>query len=644
MTLLCSACQRLDMETGHARVQVTHRTLEEFEAGFSDRVSSLAVFLGEHQVVQPGTGAPVELGTRIDVAVVLADGTVAFAVRGVVAWAWREASLPLGREAGLGVMLLDVIDGIECFRRLVARPGSGSRVRIPGARLVQRLLPSNPRATGIVICPMQAPSLVPVPATAARPTVTAFAAIADDLDDNPGMTLSADGGAAVADALDDNEVDLVLDDEVDSEVDAEVEQDTGAQTPTASRATDVTARLAATERLAVLTAALAGLGEVSYGPTLDGPDHPDSDLDVLEAFTQPESLADPSAGSAANPASSLLSGRAAALSALHDQRSAFTSNLDDAFFALEDVDEGSGNPVRPVNHGTVPVTLELSDVSAFPDSIPAPGRSFDAQSTDVDLLALVSAGDVIALDVMSNADGAPAAGMGFTVVPPTDGGDDGVDLPSVEADLLNLDDLVTGEASAWPLLAMEIFRSRPLPAVEQWSGWPLLVDDRIMGASFSASKRGVVGLEYFSWPRTATKRYSGQGHGAHDDPRQQRTAIVPIVDGLDELDDSRSDSGDGDVFSAPSVPEADPFEAQGTDPRLNVEGLVARHVRATHADIDDDLGVFDVLSSVDRGDPDATRDELFLPGVRPLPSGGQVEPTSGTESGEAADSSEPDRT
>jgi hypothetical protein len=566
----------------------------------------------------------------------------------VVAWAWREASLPLGREAGLGIMLLDVIDGIECFRRLVARPGSGSRVRIPGARLLQRLLPSKPRATGIVMCPMQAPSPVSATATTTRSTVTGVAPINDDLDDNPGMTRSAAGGAGIADAVDDNEVDLVLDDEVDNEVDnnvdSVVEQDTGAEAPSASRATDVTARMAVTERLAVLTAALAGQGEGSYGPTLDGPDHPDSDLDVLEPFTHLESLADPSTGSAANPGSSLLSGRAAALSGLHEERSAFPSNLDDAFFALEGGDEGSGNPVRPVNHGTVPVRLELSDVSAFPDSIPAPGRSFDAQSTDVDLLALVSAGDVIALDVMSNADGAPAAGMGFIIIPSTDGGDDGDDLPSVEADLLNLDDLVTGEASAWPLLATEIFRSRPLPAVEQWPGWPVLVDDRVMGASFSVSKRGVVGLEYFSWPRTATKRYSGQGHGEHDDPRQQRTAIVPIVDGLDELDDSHTDSGDGDVFSAPSPPEADPFEAQGTDPRLNVEGLVARHVRATHADIDDDLGVFDVLSSADRGDPDATRDELLLPGVRPLPSAGQVEPTSGTDSGEAAESSEPDRT
>jgi hypothetical protein len=635
MTLLRSACQRLDMETGHARVQVTYRTLEEFEGGFSDRVSSLAVFFAEHQVVQPLAGTSVELGARVDVVVVLADGTVAFAVRGVVAWAWREASLPLGREAGLGVMLLDVIDGIECFHRLVARPGSGSRVRIPGARLMQRLVPSSPMSTGIVMGPLQAPSLVSATATATAttslPTATGLAAINNQVDDRHGMTLSVDVGAVIADALDDRAVDGGFADEVVLHA--------GAATPLASRATDTSARLA------VLTAALAGLGEGSYGPTIDGPEHPDAQLDGLEPFTHLESLADPSTWNASKQGSSLLSGRDSTLSALHDERPEFPSNLDDAFFALDDSDKGSANPVRPVNHGTVPVMLDLSDVSAFPDSIPALGRSFDAQSTDVDLLALVSAGDVIALDVMSNADETPAAGMGFTIVTPTDSGEDGGDdLPSVEADLVNLDDLSTGETSAEPVLATAIVSSRPLPVVEHWAGWPMLVDDRIVGASFSLSKRGVLGLEYFSWPRTATKRYSGQGHGDHDDPRRQRTVIVPIVDGLDDLDDSHSDSGDGDVFSAPSVPEADPFEAQGTDPRLNVEGLVARHLRATHADIDDDLVVFDVLNSVDRGDPDATRDELVLPGVRPSAFGVLVESTSGTDSGEAADSSEPDRT
>jgi hypothetical protein len=121
---------------------------------------------------------------------------------------------------------------------------------------------------------------------------------------------------------------------------------------------------------------------------------------------------------------------------------------------------------------------------------------------------------------------------------------------------------------------------------------------------------------------------------------------------LDDADPSVAED-DGDVFSAPSLPPApaedddDPFASRTTDPRLNVEGLVARHVRASHQDVDTavfdtpDFGAepdvaLDSLGGFAGLEPDVTRDEMVLPRPRPLvATKALADPLSGTDSGES---------
>jgi len=659
MTLLHTSCQRLEMEIGRATVQLPYRTLEEFEGGFAERVSSRAVFFAESQLGLPSPSEPFELGARIEVAVTLDDGSEAFAFHGVVAWMWRTATVPSGREAGVGVLVVDVIDGAPCFRRLLARPGSGGRVRIPGARVVERLHLASRVAAGIVLCPVGAspsPSLVPVPTVIAAIDMAAIKdALDDDLDDSlemalpPALLAAVDEPVAVGDGID-------RDDDVGQE-------------PSAS-----------SDRLAMLTAALAGGGDGTDGPTLDGEGNASSELnDVAAPLTHQEPVAEPPTQSL--PSSSHLPGSPfdADLSALDDTSSAFDASsplFDDPAFgtnaagvegaasfhvglsAFDDPGFGLDEGARDDDDDDVEATLErppsvtasttvvsalvdLGGVEAFPEAPPSVGRPFEAQSTDVDLLASISAADVVALDVASESDALPARGRGFVSAPSTDA----EELPSVEADLLNPEAwpgvLPLDDADAWPSLTTELFTSRRLPGPEGWPAWSDLLDARTMGVSFAVNRRGTVGLEFFSWPLHGTKRYSGVGQGDSSDPRRHSTAIVPIADGLDDFDEHTADSGDEDVFSAPSEPETDPFAPQGTDPRLNVEGLVARHVRASHKDVADDAVVFDdVISGLGRqSDPDATRDEMHLPALHRTSPGVFADPTSGTDSGEAADSS-----
>ncbi len=277
--------------------------------------------------------------------------------------------------------------------------------------------------------------------------------------------------------------------------------------------------------------------------------------------------------------------------------------LDDDIGRAVDAFSGEGDARAPV---TPPPSAEL-ELASFPEAPPA-DKPFEAQSTDVDLLASISAADVIALD-----DG------------PSEAEERGIDdaLVSVDADLI--------DSEAWPdaspfepglsldAVETELFSSRLLPPPMPWPEWSDLIDARTMGVSFSFSKRGQAHLEFFSWPVTGTKRYSGTGQGESSDPRRQRTSIVPMADGLDS--DAPPGDDDDDVFSGPSsaapagAPSAppkppkppalatphwdppssgqDPFEQQGTDPRMNVEGLVARHVRASHRDVSDDGDLFD---------------------------------------------------
>ena len=244
--------------------------------------------------------------------------------------------------------------------------------------------------------------------------------------------------------------------------------------------------------------------------------------------------------------------------------------------------------------------LDVGGFDAFPDAPPLPldepgaRRPFEAQSTDVDLLGEISAADVIALERVAERQAAEAA-AGNT----DDDDDDVVDLaslPSVEAELLDgwEDDTPEGGEHALAAQPTELLTRRSLP---DNVAWPSSFDDdepEIAGMAWSVSRRGQTGIETFAWPAVGSKRYGGQG------------------------DAFELDTGDADVFSPPPPPPMlappDPFAAQVTDPRLNVEGLVARHVRASHTDVfaDDDVDI-DGHAALFGDDPDATSDELPLP-------------------------------
>jgi hypothetical protein len=239
------------------------------------------------------------------------------------------------------------------------------------------------------------------------------------------------------------------------------------------------------------------------------------------------------------------------------------------------------------------------------------------------------------------------------------------DLPSIDADLLE-EAWPEAEAQAdWRNVETERFHNRRLPAPEGWPDWSDLLDARTLGVSFSVSRRGVGGLEFFAWPVAGTKRYSGVGQGEAADPRRSRTAILPMAD-LDDIGDPLVADDDGDVFSAPSLPpvgddDEDPFASSGTDPRLNVEGLVALHVRASHQDVDtavfgapelESSGAFSVEPDVDfEGlgafvglERDVTRDELLLPRPRSVvATKALADPLSGTDSGEGEPSDSDER-
>lgn len=105
----------------------------------------------------------------------------------------------------------------------------------------------------------------------------------------------------------------------------------------------------------------------------------------------------------------------------------------------------------------------------------------------------------------------------------------------------------------------------------------------VVAAGWTVSRRGTPsGLEHFGWPSTGTRREVVQEPATPDD---------------------------GDVFSTPPTTAlGDPYEPRDSDPRLDVEHIVARNTRVADifADSDDDL-------FRSRDDSDVTRDEMPLP-------------------------------
>ncbi len=240
------------------------------------------------------------------------------------------------------------------------------------------------------------------------------------------------------------------------------------------------------------------------------------------------------------------------------------------------------------------------DRSPFSENHEAP-RPFESQSTDVDLLASISAAELVGLDP------AHARPLAPDIEPKTDPGwREGDDLPSADAELVTAGDWdhAPAEAAAWPALELSetlVFDPRSLPEADAWPPGSDLVDARPIGTFCSFGKRGAQNVEQVTWPTDGTKRFSRSEvppepadsdvfASGHSDP----FAAPP------ELDWSSSSPA---VAAAPPAPIGlDPFAPAATDPRLNVEGVVARAFRTAQGDSDVDADVFSGSGAGDAGD------------------------------------------
>lgn len=281
-------------------------------------------------------------------------------------------------------------------------------------------------------------------------------------------------------------------------------------------------------------------------------------------------------------------------------------------------------------------------VGGFPDAIDIDERAFEPSSTDVDLLGEVSADDIVgfesppptdALAQLTRADLDDADSTGDGDDHGDDHGDDLADiddlsaLPSGEAELVeddddDDDDADDEEEEDWGDRD-DVDHGLKTTVMSAWSPPPtplpppvdVALDDDddddaqpvLVGLCWVEGRRGAQGHERVAWPWSGTKRYAGLADAdlTGDDDAEVFGAATsaPPPPPPPSLG----------VYAAPSLAPPDPFAAQITDPRLNVEGLVARHVRAG---LDDVFARDDVDVDHLHADPDATSDELRLP-LRP---------------------------
>lgn len=220
-----------------------------------------------------------------------------------------------------------------------------------------------------------------------------------------------------------------------------------------------------------------------------------------------------------------------------------------------------------------------SDVDAFPDAPPPADddpRPFEAQSTDVDLLRVISAADLAVAAVGNEPSMFVIAPTGVDDDSDSDADDDSDegDLPSMEAELISdwEGDTPRGGLQATVTTAWIEAPSR-VPSPSPWPPDPTL-PLVLVGASWSMSRRGQLGVEALSWPAQGTRRASGMAEplDGHDDDAD----VFGPPPGPPSVDE---------VTNVGPAPPPDPFAPQTTDPGLNVEGLVARHVRESHNDV-----------------------------------------------------------
>ncbi|MDP2342867.1 MAG: hypothetical protein Q8O67_18060 [Deltaproteobacteria bacterium] len=622
--------------------RVEHKSLDELESGFADRVTARALFLARGQVV---VGGDVAVGARVHVEVLLSSGEPGLVVDGVVAWAISDKPPP-GREPGLGVAITSVDDVTAArLKRMAARPGAGGRVRVPGQRLADRLrlgqplLHPTPNPAGGWAA--DAAAVVAPPATIA-PAMKPRVELARTM--TPSSSSSVLGGPRGAGATDDDDRRGAP----SPSTSPSVMPASAADFPTAA---DLSGGAALGEVLSNEDTPVSTIRPSQSTPTFASLFPPTEAADFLHGVTsempaRPRPrlmglLADRALGDSEPETASTNSGVGTqpqlSLDGLDDSSEPESEAEEQNFLeapTLDGIDEVGDT--TPPSEEEVPSSSSSASseggLESLPDAPPLrspfgddeePARPFESQSTDVDLLASISAGDIVALDLAALQARAAAAaaelpqsepGPPEFEAPATDQGiRDLEDLPSADADLLSPgpaggwheepgdwelrtdhsadDDVV----DAWPSLELGetlVLDLRSLPDPEPWPVWSDLVDARAVGVFCSYGKRGLQNVESFTWPTTTTKRFS---RGEHADEPQPDVPDNDVFAG-----------GDVDLFA--SSPELDPFAPTGTDPRLNVEGVVMRAVRAAHGD-----GDGDVFSS--SGDGDATRDEMPLPAL-----------------------------
>ncbi len=676
----------------NVRVAVPFATRDAFEAGFADRITARAIFFDGAAVAAP-------VGSVVNVDVLLQSGERALAFRGVVAWAHAAGHAPPGREAGTGVVVVDVDDdNAATLARVSLRPGSGARVRIPGARLAQRLRLGDP-------LPLALPTFTPGSRSADSPSTMPLGVFPDTAQATVlSSSSSSDATPGVGDGIELNE------DTNDGEADHFL--------------VGITVEIPAPPRprlMGLLADRALGDSEPSGRP-VDDSDLNDSDLNDSDlSDSDSDDRAVDSSVAEADAVADELEARLAAASApitvdepsdtlprpnfttrqrrehvnnsptpeergfgefttrqrrehvnnsptpeergfgefTTRQRREHVNNsptpeergfgefLDPPTLDGEDgAGDSTGEPSsarsalpvdNPTTNAIFAVVASLEQLPDAPAESPfvADHKPFESQSTDVDLLGSISADDIVDLDVsVPSFVDAPFAdsvrepaplGLLPAETPPTTAFAELDDLPSADADLIDLDD--GGGAAAgsgkWGLAQAGdndgatsdpnqtlVLTHRALPTPEAWPDDHDPPPARAMGMACSYSRRGQHNVEPVLWPATGTKRYS------RGEPYPESNDVDVFAAG--HSDDALFGDHGGDPVSA-SAP-FDPFARTGTDPRLNVEGVVAKNVRAAHGDVRVDVDVdadadVDVFSTTATGEGEVTSDNLTPPGM-----------------------------
>lgn len=303
---------------------------------------------------------------------------------------------------------------------------------------------------------------------------------------------------------------------------------------------------------------------------------PGNPLPVMPARTPVWTHATQPPGPAATPPAAV-DGAGALLPSVHDRLAVLTSALGsmdvdataDGMTTPPTSTESPASSLAPSSASSLSPFVDgaqsadaaqhLFDDAALPFATPN-DPAFERGSTDVDLLASVSAQDFVSL----HGDSVPLAQR------------DG-DIPSMDAELVEDASVPSGAGVA-----------RALPGLDQGNDdAPTAAPRGLIGYAFTAGPRGLSALEAVHWPVGSSRRAVEAAPAAPD--------------------------ADADVFAGDALYDGDdPFAPRTTDPGMSVDGVVARAVEAAQqSDIDAD-NVFGSSAATGDGqpvdaDPAATR-------------------------------------